>query len=70
MAPISVTVGHGHEHDLQQTGRKHGEVDGAFEGHQVRTKICCFPSVIFDKHEVESSLSIIEGQRQKDDLCS
>lgn len=54
MAAVSVTMGHGYEYDLQQAGRKHGEVDGAFEGHQVRTKICCFPSVIFDKHEVES----------------
>ena len=36
MAAVPVSLGHGYEYDIQQAGRKHGEMDGASEGHQVR----------------------------------
>lgn len=75
LAAVSVTLGHGHEYDLQQTGRKHGEVDGAFEGHQVSKNMlfskCNFWEMWSWKLlDSSCSLSIIGGQRQKVDLCS
>lgn len=36
VASVPVSLGHGYEHGVQQTGREHGEVDGSSQRHQVR----------------------------------
>ena len=38
MASVPVSLGYGYEHGVQQTGRKHGEVDGSSQRHQVRAE--------------------------------
>ena len=40
LVAVPVSLGHGHEYDLQQTGRKHGEMDGAAQRYQVRKMSC------------------------------